>query len=311
MPYTCGFDQFCPGLAYQAAPAAKAFPWAAASRSLFFVVMGVFLIVGLVRKHREKARLARLEQARPLAERLVDEARERHGGGIGVDAMASTIEFFLHGIALKQPGMSEGLAALQEGRFEAAEETLAALGNAMIARGKRRARRRAAVIFGNLGNIALLHDVGKATEAYAMAADLNPNDAAILLNLGILRRRAGDIDAAVASFQRMLAIGSKTRNRAIVADASTHLGDIFEGRGAFGDAEWMFRKALAANEALKRLPAVAHLHARLGTLLIQRGKVSEARAHMQKARDVFQKIGAPQQMEHLERLLSGQRSAVH
>jgi tetratricopeptide (TPR) repeat protein len=289
MDPTCGFGYWCPSLAYQL-PAAQAFPWATMWRGLFGALVAWILVAQIVRQRREKAQLARVISARPLAERLVEEARQRHAGSVSADVLAATIGTLLYEVQRRTPGMSEAMAFLERGRLEAAEEQLAAAANHLAVKRRRKSQRRAGVFFGHLATIAMLRDAEKAAQAYAKAAELNPKDAAALLNLGLLQERSGRGDAAIETLERMLAVGEKTRNRAIVLDAANCLGALFEARGAFADAEWKFRKALAASEAMKNQPRTAYLYGRLGLIRRLRGELADAEALHRKSLAIFEKL---------------------
>jgi protein O-GlcNAc transferase len=242
-------------------------------------------------------------KARALAEQLAKEARERgrfegmQEVGLAlsqkdgqIQALTRTIEELRQGAAQGTPGMERALAMLREGEFEAAEALFAAIGEAKAAEGAA-ANKEAAHAFRNLGNIAFLHDTDKAMRAYVKATELDPDDPDGWNQLGLLQRRAGELDASVRSFEHVLALGNRLEDRGWVAAATGNLGLIYRRRGDLEQAEAMHRKSLALNEALDRKEGMATDYGNLGLIYQTRGDLDQAEAMHRKSLAIEEALG--------------------
>ena len=68
------------------------------------------------------------------------------------------------------------------------------------------ARKEAALAAKRLGALAYLYDTAKALAAYAEAAELDPDDWEALWYLGQIQMRAGSLEGAKASIERLIAL---------------------------------------------------------------------------------------------------------
>jgi tetratricopeptide (TPR) repeat protein len=292
---SCGFDNWCPALAYHVPAAKTVLPpdlLASLSKAALGVAAGVGGVATIRQKRRERARLGRSIDSRTLAEKLAKHARLGAAPSLAdaqVDVLASTLEGLHLAAERRMAGMREAITMLHESKFEAVEQILAAAGKTSAAPGTPAAKR-AAEAFRHLGNIALLHDADAAKQAYAMAVELNPEDAAALFSLGKLQKQAGDLDAAARSFERMLALGNRTGRHNIVAGAASNLFPIFQTRGDFSSADAILRRGLAATEELGDEEATASLYGCLGGNWLHRGDLAEAEAMHRKSLRLFEEL---------------------
>ncbi len=72
--------------------------------------------------------------------------------------------------------------------------------------GEAEARKDAALAAKRLGALAYPYDTGKALAAYAEAAELDPDDWEALWYLGQIQMRAGNLEGAKTSFERLIAL---------------------------------------------------------------------------------------------------------
>ena len=99
----------------------------------------------------------------------------------------------------------------------------------------------------------------------------NPNAAMAYVNLGGLLLEAGQVDEAMARFQKALEIDPRDE------DACYNLGLALLRKGQVDEAMAQFRKAIEIQ------PGYAKAHYNLGTVLYQNGQVDPAIAHLRKA----------------------------
>jgi len=112
-----------------------------------------------------------------------------------------------------------------------------------------------------------LHQSGHLDEAihcYRKALKVQPENTAILSNLGVALRAQGRQDEAIASFREVLAINP--------ADAEAHynLGNALKGQGQLDEAVSSYRKAISIK------PDFARSHYNLGNALKEHGRPDEA-----------------------------------
>ncbi len=189
--------------------------------------------------------------------------------------------------------------ALKDKTGVAAEAAL----DALIA-GRATARQRVASDEASLwrqkGALAFLHDTAAALRAYAMATELDPDDTEGWNQLGHLQSRVGDLDAAVASYERMLTLGNRRADQETIAAATGNLGIVYATRGDLDQAEAMFRKALALDETLGRKEGMANQYGNLGLVYETHGDLDQARVHWRQALSLYHQIGAKPMIERVE-----------
>ena len=242
-------------------------------------------------------------EARALAEQLAKEARER-GKFEGmqesslarsqrddqIKALTRTIEEMRQGAARGTPGMEQALAMLLEGKFEAAEALFAEIGEVKIAEGAA-ANEEAAHAYRHLGNIAYLHDTQKGMRAYAKATELAPDDPDGRNRLGQLQDRAGEPDAAIRSFERVLALGNHGSDQAVIAAATGNLGLIYRKCDDLDQSEAMHRKSLAISTELGDKKKMAIQYGNLGLIYRRRNDFDQAEAMLRKGLALNEHLG--------------------
>ena len=114
-------------------------------------------------------------------------------------------------------------------------------------------------------------DVDNAAEAYRTALKLNPQNADVHVNLGVIALRKGNLDEAKASF--ITAIQLKPQD----ANATRNLGDVLVRQGKPEEAMACYRRALTIE------PKYTDVRINLATLLSRSGKGEEALAELVQA----------------------------
>ena len=92
--------------------------------------------------------------------------------------------------------------------------------------GEAEARKDAALAAKRLGALAYLYDTAKALAAYAEAAQLDPDDWEALLYLGQIQMRAGNLEGAKTSFERLIALHPTLDNPYYIHWSYFLLGDV-------------------------------------------------------------------------------------
>ena len=108
----------------------------------------------------------------------------------------------------------------------------------------------------------------KAREHYLAAMKVDPNDAMIHYNWGLVQALQGNVERAAQSFRKAIEINPE------YADAHVQYGVYFETQGQPRQAMERYRKALAVNPTHRR----ANFH--LGLLLAQGGALDEGIGHL-------------------------------
>jgi Flp pilus assembly protein TadD len=127
----------------------------------------------------------------------------------------------------------------------------------------------------NLG--VVLFEKGQVDEAvaqYQKALEINPNYLAAHYNLGNALFRKGQQDEAIAEYQKALEINPND------AEAHINLGNALFQKEELDEAVGQFQKALEIN------PNDAEAHYDLGNALFQKGQLEEAVAQFQKALEI-------------------------
>ncbi len=199
----------------------------------------------------------RLVQLELVNKKLLDllEARERtQPGGTGPAALNEAIGRDLKSGAkdLLDQG-AEGEAAierlLKDGKTDEAEALLRRLAEKDVAEGAQ-ANKRAAQRFRQIGAYAFLNNTKKALDAYARAAELDPDDPEGWNRLGQLQLRYGDLKAARASFEKLLALRNRIDDPRIEYYARVALGETDEAAGNREPALDQYEQATVLIKAL-------------------------------------------------------------
>jgi Flp pilus assembly protein TadD len=128
----------------------------------------------------------------------------------------------------------------------------------------------------SLGSVAL-RGAGRPAEAYraaVKAADLEPQHAVPLLNLGVTAAQMGDWAAAAGFFERAVAVAE---SKEIQAAACYDLGMLHARLGRYEDA------ARSLERAVRAVPSDAAAHAELGAALMALGRREEAERSLRKS----------------------------
>jgi len=124
----------------------------------------------------------------------------------------------------------------------------------------------------NLGKAFL--EKGQVDEAIAQfqkALEINPNYGEAHMNLGITLLQKGRVDEAMPEFQKALEIDPK------LVQAHNNLGWVFLQKGKLDEAIVQFQKTLEID------PGIAQAHNNLGNALLQKGRVDETIAQFHEA----------------------------
>lgn len=128
---------------------------------------------------------------------------------------------------------------------------------------------RALVLLGNA--LAGLRELADAIAVAERASDLSPNRAGIYTNLGALRLANGDRELAEEAFKKAVVIGGKDLAPRLA------LSNFYRASGRVTDAEHALRDALAI------APRHVEVNRRLGSLLVEASRASEAEAFFKAA----------------------------
>jgi tetratricopeptide (TPR) repeat protein len=176
------------------------------------------------------------QQALTLAEvnALVVKYRpQMDSGAAGPEAqqtLAAAITAIAEG-AITDPRYAQALVLLREGKPAAAEPLLKAVAQDKARRAEKDAKD-AAAAYRNLAAIAAVSDPKRAREYYAEAARLDPSDLRGMYENGDYQFKADNLDAAEASFNRVIDGGRNVGPEAFWAKIG--LGDVQRRRGALG-----------------------------------------------------------------------------
>jgi tetratricopeptide (TPR) repeat protein len=158
------------------------------------------------------------------------------------------------------------------------------------------ANKRAAKRYREIGALAFLNDPREAVTYYAKATELDPNDPYGWNNLGILQTRLGELDAAVTSYERVLALGNRATDQEVIATATSNLGIVYTTRGDLVQAEAMHKKALVFYEALGSKASMAANYGSLGNVYYTCGDLVRAEAMHREALALREALGSKEGM---------------
>jgi protein O-GlcNAc transferase len=226
--------------------------------------------------------------AQLAAKERAGEGAAATGAGPGGDGLAKDLSAAIGTLA--KAGKTQALELLEQGDRSAADAALAAkIAELEAARGK--AASGEAALYRQRGALAFLSDTAEAMRHYAKAAELDPDDPDGWNNLGHLQDRVGALDAAIASYGKVLALGNSVADKAVIAAATGNLGNVYETRGNLARAEEMYRKALALYEELGRKQGMAVAFGNLGNVYLTRGHLAQAETMYRKALALDEELG--------------------
>ncbi|MDZ7712032.1 MAG: tetratricopeptide repeat protein [Rhodovibrio sp.] len=85
-----------------------------------------------------------------------------------------------------------------------------------------------------------------------------------------------------------------------MASGYGNLGNVYWDRGDLEQAEAMYRKSLALNEALGCKEGMANQYGSLGNVHLERGDLDQAEAMYRKSIALFQEVGAAPKAEQAQ-----------
>jgi protein O-GlcNAc transferase len=185
--------------------------------------------------------------------------------------------------------------ALKDKTGEAAEVALDEL-IAQRQAARQRVSQDEADLYRQKGALAFLHDTGKAMGAYAKATELDTDDPEAWNQLGKLQLRIGDLDVAIKSFERVLALGNSAADQATVAAATGNIGVIYRIRGELGRAEAIHRTSLALYEKFGGKAGMANQYSNLGVICRTRGDLDQAKDMHRKSLALNETLGRKEGM---------------
>ena len=145
----------------------------------------------------------------------------------------------------------------------------------------------------NLGALAYLDNTQEALQAYRRATQLDPGNADGWNRLGHLLSRVGDLDAAIAAYNTVLALGEQHNEQQDIAAAYGNLGIVYQTRGDLDKAIEFHQKALKLNEDLGRKEGMANQYGNLGNVYKLKGNKTEAKRYYLMSIKLFKQIGSP------------------
>jgi protein O-GlcNAc transferase len=195
------------------------------------------------------------------------------------------------------PGVKEALAALAQGRTEAAKAIFAkTVEKAAEGAAGAAANREAAEAARHLGALAFLDNTEEALRWYRRAVELDPANTDGWNQLGHVYRRTGQLDQAEAAYRKVITLGEANGDMKAIAMGTGDLGLIYRTRGEFDRAEEMHRKALAIDEKLSRQEGMARGYGNLGVIYQTRGELDRAEEMHKKALGIEEKLGRQEGM---------------
>jgi protein O-GlcNAc transferase len=179
-----------------------------------------------------------------------------------VEALAS-----LQGQREAPPGIDQALTQLERGNTQAAEAIFQEIKERKAAESPA-ANKQAAEAARYLGGLALLHDTGKALEAYRQATTLDPDNGEGWNMLGQLLLRTGELSEAEAAFRKVESLATSVKNQDWQARAYGNLGLVYQVRKDLDQAETMYCKALTLFEAIGAQPQIEQVRAWLAQVRV-------------------------------------------
>jgi tetratricopeptide (TPR) repeat protein len=234
-----------------------------------------------------------------LARRLAKSAEEREALE---KALAEANEALKRAEANPPPGESAASIEAARQRLAGGEKDDAKRIFAEIAENEEREgaahNRKAAEAYRNLAALAYLDNTAEAARLYAKAAELDPDDWDSLYRLSLVQIDMGNLAAAKASAERLLALRNRIEDKSLVNCALTVLGDISVAAGELRAAKDYFEQSLnitraraaadPGNAGWQRDLSVSHN--KIGNVLVAQGDLAAALASYRASHAIFERL---------------------
>ena len=150
------------------------------------------------------------------------------------------------------------------------------------------------------GAISYMNDPRGALAAYTRVTQLSPDYKEAHNYCGNLHHRLGNLTAAQAAYDTVLALAKAEKDNEAKAAALGNLGNLAYTRGDLAAAKGYYAQALKLNQDLGRKEGMANQYGNLGGLEHERGNMVGARTFWGQARDLYAEIGMPHMVEKLQ-----------
>ncbi|MBI5029686.1 MAG: tetratricopeptide repeat protein [Chloroflexi bacterium] len=124
-------------------------------------------------------------------------------------------------------------------------------------------------------------------------------------SLGMAYQRKGEWDQAIDFYQTALNLLEKVSNPQGMASIYMNLGSVQTQKGEWMEAITSLNKSLQINERLGNLRGAAQARANIGMLYSKHGEKTKARAIWLQAMEMFQSVGAQNEMDIVRKWLKG------
>jgi protein O-GlcNAc transferase len=267
-----------------------------------FWIAALLIVLGIAyaayKTHREtQPAMVNAETARNAIEALTKQLQSKGLRKQEYQDQLKALTETVQALAKKQdaPGVKEALAALAEGRTEAAKAIFAKTVEAKAVAGAA-ANRETAEAARHLGALAFLDDTEAVLRWVRRAVDLDPANADGWNQLGHLYHRTGPLDQAEAAFRKVITLGEANGDMAAIAAGTGNLRLIYRTRRELDRAEEVYKKALAIEEKLGRQAGMARNYGNLGLIYRKRGELDQAEEMYKKALAIEEKLGRQEGM---------------
>lgn len=170
------------------------------------------------------------------------------------------------------------------------EARLAARAEGLL-KAQARAQKLAAQYYRHIGSLAFLRDTQKAIDAFRKASDLDPDNAEVWRQIGVLSIRKSHFAEAADALQRASDRARADGNLSLQARVAGNLGAIDYYQGRFADAERRFAEDHRISRELANKPGIARSSGNLGLIYTKLGRPRDAEIMHLEALDVARATG--------------------
>jgi tetratricopeptide (TPR) repeat protein len=161
------------------------------------------------------------------------------------------------------------------------------------------------VIYSTRGDLDRAEEMHKKSLAIEEKLGSQEGMAANYGNLAVVYQTRGDLDRAEETLKKALAINEKLGSQQGMAIQYSNLAVVYQTRGDLDRAEETLKKALAINEKLGRQEGMAIQYSNLGLIAKDRGNFETARELWSKSRELYSRIGIPNEVREIQGWLDG------